>query len=416
VSRSSPSVPPAAAPDVPTGDARAFPDGFVWGCGTSPTQVDGDTVNEWACVEAKDGTTPDDGAHHWRRYRFDVGRIARCHLGAYRFGFDWGRLQPGPKAEFDRDTALRCLEILAELRSHGIEPFLTLFQFACPVWLAEAGGWTAPEAPELFADFAARLARLTDGEALHWITIHEPVVYAFMAYGLGLFPPAKRLRYDLCLTALKNLRKGHRLAHAAIKDALPSAQVGLVQPLGRFGRLQSRNAADSVSVAMVNRFFDRRELDRFLAYRGSSTADFLVLMDHRALHAAEGNGVATDEGGHRFEAGELVETLRDFDRRAERPLYLCANGLADGDDGTRARFLEAYLAACHDAIQAEVDLRGFFYWSLLDSYEWGEGLGGPGRYGLLEVDFADRKKHRSERGFARVLSRAARTNTLTPAD
>ena len=42
-------------------------------------------------------------------------------------------------------------------------------------------------------------------------------------------------------------------------------------------------------------------------------------------------------------------------------------------------------AAAKRAIDAGVDLRGFFQWSLLDNYEWAEGY--QKRFGLVHVDY-----------------------------
>jgi beta-glucosidase len=77
------------------------------------------------------------------------------------------------------------------------------------------------------------------------------------------------------------------------------------------------------------------------------------------------------------------------------PLYVHESGgaFADvpGDDGRvhdpdRRAYLDAHMRACHDAIAAGVDLRGFFVWSLLDNFEWAEGYGQ--RFGIVHVDFA----------------------------
>ena len=52
--------------------------------------------------------------------------------------------------------------------------------------------------------------------------------------------------------------------------------------------------------------------------------------------------------------------------------------------------LETYTAAMHDAISAGADVRGYFAWSLLDSFEWGAGYTNP--FGLVHVDFETQKR------------------------
>ena len=54
-------------------------------------------------------------------------------------------------------------------------------------------------------------------------------------------------------------------------------------------------------------------------------------------------------------------------------------------DAERVTFLEVHLAAILDAIDRGVPVRGYFYWSLLDNFEWGYGY--AKRFGIVRVDF-----------------------------
>ena len=57
---------------------------------------------------------------------------------------------------------------------------------------------------------------------------------------------------------------------------------------------------------------------------------------------------------------------------------------SDLEDAYRIKFIKAHLIAVHKAIQEGVDIRGYFYWSLLDNFEW--ALGMKPRFGLIHVD------------------------------
>ena len=66
----------------------------------------------------------------------------------------------------------------------------------------------------------------------------------------------------------------------------------------------------------------------------------------------------------------------------------CFNdGLVDGDidDQRRIDYVAGHLAAVADAIDAGVDIRGYFLWSLLDNFEWAEGY--TMRFGAVHVDY-----------------------------
>ena len=55
------------------------------------------------------------------------------------------------------------------------------------------------------------------------------------------------------------------------------------------------------------------------------------------------------------------------------------------DDEGRIAFVARHFEAAQRAIAAGANLRGFFYWSLLDNYEWAEGY--QKRFGLVHVDY-----------------------------
>ena len=94
----------------------------------------------------------------------------------------------------------------------------------------------------------------------------------------------------------------------------------------------------------------------------------------------------------------LTRLLRRIDAEYTRPagvvLYVTENGAAytdvpdaEGfvDDIERAEFVRLHIDAVVDAIEAGVDVRGYFYWSLLDNFEWAWGY--DKRFGLVRVDY-----------------------------
>ena len=80
------------------------------------------------------------------------------------------------------------------------------------------------------------------------------------------------------------------------------------------------------------------------------------------------------------------------------PIYITENGAAFKDtvedgavhDPRRVNYLREHIAACHQAMKAGVDLRGYFAWSLLDNFEWAHGY--SKRFGLAYVDYATQQR------------------------
>jgi beta-glucosidase len=80
-------------------------------------------------------------------------------------------------------------------------------------------------------------------------------------------------------------------------------------------------------------------------------------------------------------------------------LYVTENGAAYDDtveadgsvrDAERAQFLRSHLSAVLDAVEDGVPVGGYFYWSLMDNFEWAWGY--EKRFGLVRVDYATQER------------------------
>jgi beta-glucosidase len=71
-----------------------------------------------------------------------------------------------------------------------------------------------------------------------------------------------------------------------------------------------------------------------------------------------------------------------------KPIIVTENGIADSkDEWKRDLFIKRYLYALSKAIQEGLPIKGYYYWSLYDNFEWAEGY--EMRFGLYEIDFKD---------------------------
>ena len=112
----------------------------------------------------------------------------------------------------------------------------------------------------------------------------------------------------------------------------------------------------------------------------------------------------------------LVRLQQEYAGPAGVELYVTENGAAfddepdaDGfvDDTGRTAYLRAHVGAVLDAIDAGVPVRGYFYWSLLDNYEWAWGY--AKRFGIVRVDYDTqvRTPKASALDYARIIATRA---------
>jgi len=96
---------------------------------------------------------------------------------------------------------------------------------------------------------------------------------------------------------------------------------------------------------------------------------------------------------HTIYAQGLYRALHELNEKVAQklgiPLYVTENGIAPLEEQDRDLFLKHYLYALSQAIKDGVDVRGYFYWSLMDNYEWGTY---DDRYGLYHVNFETQER------------------------
>jgi len=389
---------------------------------------------------------------HYHRYRDDVALMKRLGLGSYRFSVSWSRVQPagaGPANPAGLDFYRRLVD---ELLDNDIEPWLTLYHWDLPQPIEDAGGWPARDSAARFADYASLVHGALGDRVRNWTTLNEPWCSAFLGYGSGVHAPGRRDPAS-AVRAAHHLMLGHGLAVDAIRAGWPDSEVGITLNLYAISPAsagsEDQDAARRID-GLGNRFFlDPVLLGRYptdVVNDLATTTDFDHVRDgdlaiisrplsmlginyysRHVLAAPEpgpdgsldwpGDGTATaypGSGGVRFvqrgvpvtamgweiDAPGLTEVLQRVSRDYPRvPLYITENGAAFDDevsaDGSvndldRREYLHSHLAACHDAINAGVPLRGYFAWSLLDNFEWAWGY--TRRFGLVYVDYVSQTR------------------------
>ncbi|MFP5334042.1 MAG: GH1 family beta-glucosidase [Actinomycetes bacterium] len=414
------------------------------------------------------GDTGDVAADHYRLFREDVALMVDLGLPTYRFSVSWPRVRPTGRGPVNAEGLGFYDRLVDALLEAGITPFVTLYHWDLPVELEDAGGWPLRDTAERFADHAAVVATHLGDRVRHWQTLNEPWVAAFLGYAAGVHAPG-RTEPAAALAAAHHLLLGHGLAARAMREVLPAGNeisLTLNQTAVRAasGSPADRQAARRVDGLMARLFLeplvhgrypvDVQELTRHLTdwsfvrdgdltlVAGSLDALGVnyyapTVVRARACDETVDAGTAAYPGcddvvfvevdgprtgmGWPIDATGLTEVLVRLATDAPGlPLLVTENGAAFPDDPQvgvtsdprRVAYLHDHVSAALDAIEAGVDLRGYFVWSLLDNFEWAEGY--SQRFGLVHVDYATQR--RTPRDSARWFSTVIRHNGVVVPD
>jgi beta-glucosidase len=423
-------------------DLLRFPADFRWGTATAAHQVEGDPADSdwwaWEQMPGKvtDGTNAGRACEWWAgRYSEDFDLAQAMGQNALRLSVDWSRIEPR-EGQWDGQAIARYRDMLSALRTRGIEPMVTLFHFVSPTWLIQKGGWENEAAVRNFERFTAKAVEAFGDLVDFWCTINEPSVYGTYSYLLGLWPPEKH-NLAAAFRVIRNQLVAHGLAYRAIHRLQPQARVGLAQHLRVFDPFRPDSIGDRYAARLQDSLFNEMvlgpptdgvlrpplalnvkvpELVDSQDYIGLNyysrdmvtfdiTQPGLLFTRRFAMPGAEfsmeGWGEIYPEGLYR-----LLKRLQQYGK----PIYVTEVGVPDNDDSKRPRFLITHLAAIHRALAAGVPVKGLYFWSLVDNFEWKEGF--SARFGLIGLDLQTGTRTLRESG--KLYGEISRTAAITP--
>lgn len=424
-----------------------FPDGFLWGTASAAHQCEGGNFNnQWYRWEQQghilSGEQCGAACNWWSDAEQDFALAEQMENGVLRLSIEWSRIEP-EAGLWDTSALDRYREMLTDLRRRRIKPAVTLHHFTEPLWFAERGGFAHEGNIRYFARYVACVVEKLHDLCDFWITINEPNVYATEGYLRGVFPPGEQniLR---TFTVLRNLLQAHVAAFYIIRRQQPEAQIGYCLHYRLFDPSNPLSPLDQ-GVARL-----QEELFNWSLLRAAETGHFpfptslLLPAIAGAAGARDYHGVnyytremvrfdptlPTELFGRRFvkagairndtgldeEFGEiypegLYRVLKTIHgrTRGNKPLYITENGFCNAADDLRPAAILGHLAMLHRAIREGVPVRGYFYWSLVDNFEWNNGW--HLRFGLIEVDPITRK--RLPRRSASLFGEICRANAIT---
>ncbi|ALM75089.1 glycoside hydrolase family 1 protein [Thermococcus barophilus] len=395
-------------------------DHFIFGTATSSYQIEGDNIwSDW-WYWAEKGRLPKAGkaCNHWELYKEDIELMASLNYPAYRFSVEWARIFP-EEGKLNESALERYQDIIDLLNKKGITPMLTVHHFTLPMWFALKGGFEKEENLKYWEEYVSVIAELKGVELV--ATFNEPMVYVVAGYLMGMWPPFKKNSPKAGKVAA-NLINAHAIAYEILHGRF---KVGIVKNYQHFipatNSKRDKEAKDRVDYLFNWAFIDgifHGSYESFMKkYKvNESDLDFIGINYYNIQKVkkswnplnpfiAEDASVSrkTDMGWSVYPKG-IYEGIKAFSRY-EKPMYITENGIATLDDGWRIEFIIQHLQYVHKAIREDLDINGYFYWSLMDNYEWAEGF--RPRFGLVEIDYEtfERKPRKSAYVYGEIAKR-----------
>lgn len=310
-------------------------------------------------------------------------------------------------------------------------------------------GWLEEPAVVEFAKYAAYVAWRLGDMVDFWATLNEPMAVCEAGYMIpeSGFPPGVN-SFKAVRKAAENMVLAHARAYDAIKtfdtvkadgESPSPAHVGLIHnviPTMPLDKGESRDVdAGLLMDNLHNQFFPRAVVDGWLdenlngAREKGEVKEYLkqrlewlgvnyytrfVIKGRRNLlaklfagipavpemvkgygfacqpNSSSADGKPTSDSGWEIFPEGLLEALKAMAKYG-KPIYVTENGIADGEDLLRPKFIEDHLKVLEKAmVEEKIDVRGYFHWALTDNYEWAKGF--KMKFGLFAVDPESKKR------------------------
>lgn len=435
-----------------------FPEDFIFGAATAAYQIEGHSFGgagstHWDTFAATPGNVfgNHNGAvacDHYHRYEADLDLLKDAGMDGYRFSTSWARVIPDGRGAPNPEGLDFYDRLVDAMLARGLKPYQTLYHWEMPSALADLGGWTNRDVAKWFGDFVDVIMDRIGDRVAAVATLNEPWCVSFLSHFLGHHAPGLR---DIRATARSmhhvNLAHGEAMSRLRARGQQNCGIVLNFDYAVPADDTPGAAAAADLQDAIFNRWFieaitrgtyPQTVIDGFGTHMPKGWEDDMTQIsqpiDWLGVNYYTRHLMAADPGAPwpaikpvddplpktAMDWAIYPDGLRAFlvrlsqDYMGDTPIYVTENGMAWDDipagdsiaDPVRERFINDHILAAKAAITEGANVKGFFYWSLLDNYEWAFGY--DKRFGIVHVDYTTQKRTPKDSFLA--LARALRTN------
>ena len=184
--------------------------------------------------------------------------------------------------------------------------------------------------------------------------------------------------------------EAHKAARAVIRELAPHIRVGLTLSLHDIQALPGGEEKAA-----------KEWEDEFLHYLPAiEDDDFLGVQNYTRTRMDASGSLPVPEGAevtqmdYEFYPEALANVIRRVAADFKKDLLVTENGIATSDDTRRVAFIQTALSGVKSCLEEGLPVKGYFYWSLLDNFEWQKGYSMT--FGLVAVDRTTQTRHPKE--------------------
>ncbi|XP_051172506.1 myrosinase 1-like [Leptopilina boulardi] len=441
-----------------------LPKDFAIGAATAAYQIEGawnisgKGENVWDHFTHKpdskvdNKSTGDVACNSYYLYKDDVKLLNHIGFDFYRFSISWARILPNGFANNVSKEGIRYYnDLLDELHSKGIKPYVTLYHWDHPQVLEKLGGWTNELMVQWFTDYARVVFKELGPKIKVFFTVNEPFAFCSFGYGHALLAPGTNLPGVADYMCGHNVLKAHASVYHLYNNEFRKKQKGTIGIVNVCNSYIAKNKDPKLeddafqftcgwfSHAIFSKKGDyppiMKKLIKETSLREGWSKSRLPVFDKKWINYIKGT---SDFYGLNHYSSEMVERginngmdiwhefnatftldpkwpkaksfwlavvphgLRKMLNKLKKeygniPIYITENGYSDDGELMDEKRVEFYFLYMKEMLKAiykdDCNVQVFTAWSLMDNFEWAKGY--SEKFGIIHVNFDEPLRNRT---------------------
>ena len=378
----------------------------------------------------------------------DARLMKELGINTYRLSISWSRILPEGTGKVNEAGIDYYNFVINTLIKNDIEPLVTLYHFDMPLALENKGGWMNRESVKWFTDYANLCFDRFGDRVKIFLTFNEPSIEMFFLQSVF---DAINTRQMPSVPASEKYISEHfahihhlMLAHAEAVNLYHKKNLGgkigitfnfMLCDLDTTASEAGKTSLDLVKMVWNNLFmdpvfkgsypstlFDRLKASQYGDIQAgdmdiikSAKTDFLGINYYgvNMYHEKPGAGFFGLVNGKNPDRPEMfngfvnpeafTKGLVSLKEQYNNPeIIITENGAGYGvsdeklengkvNDALRTAYIQKHIKAVYNAIQAGVNIKGYYVWSMFDNLEW--IMGYSRRFGITYVDFKTQERY-----------------------